>query len=105
MKNLFAADLRGWARVVFFFFYFGVMGMAQSKQTADVIYVNGKIYVGDEARLAQRNEALAVKGDRLLAVGDAATVKQFKGGDTKVVDLHGAFVMPGFNDAHVHLAN
>src|SRR4051812_1005867 len=105
MKNLFAADRRGWSRMVLFLFCFCVMGMAQTKQTADVIYVNGNIYVGDQARLAQRNEALAVKGERLLAVGDAATVKQFKGGNTKVVDLHGAFVMPGFNDAHVHLAN
>jgi predicted amidohydrolase YtcJ len=46
-----------------------------------------------------------VRGDRILAVGARAEVMNLKGPETKVVDLDGHFVMPGFNDAHMHLAS
>ena len=76
---------------------------------ADVIFTHGNIYTGvvDPASSlgsSKRAEAIAVKGDRILAVGDRAEIMKRKGPETKVVDLGGHFVMPGFNDAHMHLA-
>jgi predicted amidohydrolase YtcJ len=76
---------------------------------ADVIFIHGNIYTGmvDPSSMAagKRAEAIAVKADRVLAVGARDAVMKSKGPDTKVVDLGGHFVMPGFNDAHMHLAS
>jgi predicted amidohydrolase YtcJ len=76
---------------------------------ADLIFVHGNIYTGvaDEAafHVVHRAEALAVRGDRILAVGREKEILALKGMETQVVDLGGHFVMPGFNDAHLHLAD
>jgi len=77
---------------------------------ADVIFTHGNIYTGvvdPNAMLggAQRAEAIALKGDRILAVGPRDEIMKRKGPDTTVIDLGGHFVMPGFNDAHMHLAS
>ena len=50
-------------------------------------------------------EALAVKDGKILAVGDTKSILKLKGLGTKVMDLGGQFVLPGFNDAHLHLAS
>src|SRR5579863_1082377 len=75
---------------------------------ADRVYVHGIILTGeglDSAR-AVRVSALAVRGDAIVATGtDTEVLKDWRGPKTEVVDLHGKFVMPGFNDAHVHLAS
>lgn len=47
-------------------------------------------------------EALAIRGDRILAVGTLASVKQAAGADARQVDLKGRFLMPGMIDAHAH---
>jgi hypothetical protein len=62
--------------------------------------VNGVVWTGDPAR--PRAEALAVRGDRLAAVGTNAEARAVAGPRTEVVDLKGRFVSPGFNDAHLH---
>lgn len=87
------------------------VAMAQAPTTAtkaDVIYLHGNIYTGVRGTSTfgemQRAEAMVIKGDRVLAVGSAEEIAKLKGPQTQVMDLHGAFVMPGFNDAHVHLA-
>ena len=46
-----------------------------------------------------------MRGDRIHAVGKDVEILNLKGPSTKVVDLDGQFVMPGFNDAHLHLAD
>lgn len=80
---------------------------SQSSQKADVIYVHANIYTGtigsSSFHEVQRAHAMALRGDRVLAVGDEADIVKLKGQETNVVDLHGHFVMPGFNDAHIHL--
>jgi predicted amidohydrolase YtcJ len=81
-----------------------------SRPKADVIYTHGNIYtdvVDASASLeaGKRWEILAVRGDRILAIGMKEDIPKFKGPDTKIIDLGGHFVMPGFNDAHVHLAS
>ncbi|MFI5089651.1 MAG: amidohydrolase [Terriglobales bacterium] len=52
-----------------------------------------------------RVQAIAVRCGRIVAVGSDVEIEKLKGKHTQVVDLGGHFVMPGFNDAHVHLAN
>jgi predicted amidohydrolase YtcJ len=88
--------------------------MAQSSDTkenfkADLIFRHGNIYTGakDHSTFGdtqRRAEAMALKGDRIVAIGAADEVMKWKGPQTEIVDLNGNFVMPGFNDAHLHLA-
>src|ERR1700694_2505096 len=88
---------------------FGTSIMAQtaSRPTADSIYIHANIYTGvigqSSFHEVQRAEAIAVRGDKVLAVGTESEVVKLNGPETKVVDLKGRFVMPGFNDAHMHL--
>jgi predicted amidohydrolase YtcJ len=80
-----------------------------SPPKADILFVHGNIYTGVPANTAfasiEREEAIAVRGDRIEAVGKTADLEKFKGPQTQVIDLGGHFVMPGFNDAHLHLAD
>jgi predicted amidohydrolase YtcJ len=80
------------------------------KPKADVIFTHGNVYTGMVDATAslgagKRFEALAIVGDRILAVGPRDEIIKLKGPETKIVDLGGHFVMPGFNDAHMHLAS
>ena len=77
---------------------------------ADVIFTHGNVYSGvvdasTSLGTNKRAEAIAIRGDRILAVGSRDEIMKMKGPETKVVDLGGHFVMPGFNDAHMHLAS
>ncbi len=49
-------------------------------------------------------QAVAIKGDRILAIGTDQDMSRFTGPKTEVIDLKGRFACPGFNDAHLHLA-
>jgi predicted amidohydrolase YtcJ len=68
---------------------------------ASLLLVNGRVYTVDPAR--PWAEAVAIAGDRILAVGTSAELRRLAGPDTRVIDLRGQFVTPGFNDAHVHI--
>ena len=82
---------------------------AESGPRADVIFIHANIYTGVPADTPfssiLRAEAMALRGDRIQAVGKAVDIQKLKGPQTQVVDLSGHFVMPGFNDAHLHLAD
>ena len=83
---------------------------ASSKPKADVIFTHANIYTGVVDVTASlgagtRGQALAILGDKILAVGSRDEILKLKGPDTKIVDLDGHFMMPGFNDAHLHLAS
>jgi predicted amidohydrolase YtcJ len=82
--------------------------IAQNPVTADTIYFNGNILtgVGLTSPQPQRASAIAIARGVIIAVADTASVEaQFKGPSTQLIDLGGAFVMPGFNDAHAHLGS
>ncbi len=68
----------------------------------DIIFVDSDIYTQTTPARAQ---AMAVRDGRILAVGTDRDIRKLRGSHTQVVDLGGHFVMPGFNDAHVHLAS
>lgn len=68
---------------------------------ADLIFLNGFVHtVNDRDDVA---EALAVRGDRILAVGGRDDVLAHRGPRTRVVDLRGGSLLPGFIEAHCHL--
>ena len=75
--------------------------VSQERSAADLVLVNGRIYTVDTAR--PWVEAVAIRGTRITATGTTAEMKALSGAQTKTVDLKGAFVTPGFNDAHVHI--
>jgi len=74
---------------------------AIADQDADVILTNASIYTVDAEQ--PWADALAIAGERILAVGSRRQIMTNRGPDTQVIDLGGAFVSPGFNDAHVHM--
>ncbi len=87
---------------------------AQSASSAkpEQIFIHGNIYTGAEegfggapAKVYPRAQAIAVRAGRIVAIGTTQEIQKLKGPRTQVIDLGGHFVMPGFNDAHLHLAN
>ena len=76
---------------------------------ADVILFHGNVYTGVAGTSSfheiKRAEAIAIRGDRIQAVGSNDDILKLKGPQTEVIELSGHFVMPGFNDAHLHLAS
>src|SRR6187431_2016984 len=67
---------------------------------ANVVLTGGHVHTVDPAR--PRAEAVAVVGERIAAVGTADEVKTWIGPRTRVVDLAGRLLVPGFQDAHIH---
>jgi predicted amidohydrolase YtcJ len=66
----------------------------------DRLYVNGKVWTADDARPLA--EAIAVRGDRIVAVGSSAELRRLASSETQVIDLHGHLVVPGLQDSHLH---
>lgn len=69
-------------------------------RAADLILSGGKVFTGDGSR--PWAESVAIRGDRIVAVGSVAEVRALAGPSTRVVELAGRLVIPGVNDAHVH---
>src|SRR5947199_1954001 len=82
-------------------FMSGVCANAQPKPSATLIITNAAIYTVDKQH--PRAEAVAVMGDRIVAVGSRTEINLWRGPQTRVIDAGGKLLLPGFNDAHVHL--
>ena len=67
---------------------------------ADLILLNGEVLTMDSAKPVAR--ALAIRGDKLVAVGSDKEVRPWRTASTQVVDLRGKTVIPGLIDSHVH---
>ncbi|MEK6301553.1 MAG: amidohydrolase [Acidobacteriota bacterium] len=72
-------------------------------EPADLILRNGLVYTVDPTNTL--TEAVAIRGGKIVFVGSSKQVMQFRSKQTRVIDLKGAFVLPGFNDNHVHFAS
>lgn len=72
----------------------------QSHPTADVVYRNGNFYTVDAKQ--PRVTAVAIKNEKIVALGSDADLASWQGPQTKVVDLQGQFAMPGFIEGHGH---
>jgi predicted amidohydrolase YtcJ len=79
----------------------GVRALAQAPLSADLVLTHGRIWTEDPAK--PEAEAVAILGERIVRVGSAAEIATLIGPGTQVVDLKARRVLPGFNDAHVHL--
>src|SRR5262245_14389832 len=69
----------------------------------DAIFYNGKIIAVDSGFTIQ--QAFAVRGEQLVAVGTNAAIRALAGANTRLVDLRGSTVIPGLSDNHDHLYN
>ena len=78
-----------------------ITSCAQPKEVADQILYNAVIWTGEESN-ERYAKSIAVKDDIILAVG-TSDLSDFQDNTTKVIDLKGQFVVPGFIDSHVHL--
>jgi len=74
-----------------------------ARAAADTVIVNAKIHTVEAAK--PEAQALAISGERISAVGSREEINAWIGPQTKVIDAHGASVLPGFNDAHTHFAD
>ena len=73
---------------------------APPAQAPDLILTGGRIWTGDSAR--PYAEAVAARGERIVAVGSSAEVLRHRAAGTRVIELAGRFVTPGFIDNHTH---
>ena len=80
---------------------FAMAASAQRKtQPADTIVLHGKIYTSNPKQAWA--EALAIRGERIVAVGSDTDIANLQSKDTKVIDAKGRLVLPGFTDCHIH---
>ncbi|NSL54924.1 amidohydrolase [Uliginosibacterium aquaticum] len=81
-----------------------ISSISQAAQpVADVIYVGGKVVTVND--LQPEAEAVAIKTGKIIAVGYRDEVMKLKGGQTKLIDLAGKAMLPGFIDPHGHVFN
>ncbi len=89
------------------FIYFSVMFMAffscknNQDKKADFVLKNAIIWTGNQKQAEA--QALAIKEDKIIFIGNNQDVENFIGNNTKVIDAHGQMVTPGFIDSHVHI--
>jgi predicted amidohydrolase YtcJ len=76
------------------------VSVAEPSGAADTVITGASVYTMDPQQ--PRAEAVALRGDRILAVGSLSYVNQFKSRLTRVVNAHGQTLLPGFIDAHSH---
>ena len=69
-------------------------------QPAETVLLNAKVYTEN----AQQSwaHAVAMRGEKIVAVGDDAEIEKLRGPSTKVIDAEGKLVLPGFVDCHIH---
>jgi predicted amidohydrolase YtcJ len=73
---------------------------AAAEDAATTLFYDAHVFTAEYDR--PYAEAVAIRGDRIVAVGALGTVEQLAGQSARRVDLHGQFLMPGIIDAHVH---
>ncbi len=90
-----------------------VGALAQGKYSAapDSIFYDGNILTGTRLKAGDVDatpghvSAVAIRAGKIVAVGGDAAMLALKDAHTRTIDLKGAFAMPGFNDAHTHMAS
>jgi predicted amidohydrolase YtcJ len=83
------------------FFSLLLFSFLANAQTPDMVLINGKIFTSDAAM--PYAEALAIRGNRIMAVGKTTTIQKLAGPKTQTINLGGRTVIPGINDAHDHI--
>lgn len=99
---------RGFTWILALFVFMGVLGLSSGPgaqaparvEPASLVIHNGKIVTVDEAK--PEAQAMAMRGDTIVAVGTEAEINPHIGPATKVIDLNGALAVPGLIDSHGH---
>ena len=81
-------------------FYFIVGCSTNQNEKADTVFTNGFVYTVDS--INSKAEAVAIKDKSIIFIGDNDSVQKYIGDKTKVINLNGKMVLPGFVDAHCH---
>ena len=102
-KNINCRGPRALALVIISVFAAFPLLKAQERPSADLILTNAKVWTVDSAQ--PRAEAVAVIGERIVAVGSASDIDAWRGSKTTILDAGGRLVLPGFDDAHVHFTS
>ena len=71
-----------------------------AQDRADLLLLNARIYTVNTRQ--PRAEALAIRGDRIIAVGTAKEMEAYRGPSSKTIDAQGHLILPGFTDCHIH---
>lgn len=82
---------------------FALFPVTRQNTSADLILHNGVIWTVDQKNPTA--QAVAIRDGKFVVVGSNTDALKLRGENTRVVDLKGAFVVPGFNDNHVHFAS
>ncbi|HXG39238.1 MAG TPA: amidohydrolase [Bacteroidota bacterium] len=94
-KIIYTIILSGFLVALFLFF-----GALNQQDTATLVLRNGKIITVDDRQ--PQAQAIAVRGDKILAVGSNAEIERYLGRATQVIDLQGKLAIPGFIEGHGH---
>src|ERR1700704_3684752 len=71
-----------------------------SPEPADIIITNARIYTVNPQQ--EWAEAIAIHGEKIVAISDNATIETHRGKRTRVIDAHRRLILPGFTDCHTH---
>jgi predicted amidohydrolase YtcJ len=82
-----------------------IPALAEGQAPPETIVLNGTIYTGEgfAEDQPQTVQGMAIRGGKIVAIGNGLTIRGLAGPKTFVKDLAGRYVFPGFNDAHTHL--
>jgi predicted amidohydrolase YtcJ len=72
----------------------------QAVNPADLVITNGRVVTMEESQ--PETQAIAVTGDRIVALASSADIGRYVGASTKVIDVNGQLVVPGFVEGHGH---
>lgn len=96
-----------WGAYVAFGLLTGCLGLAPNAIAqgnpplpATTVVVNARVYTVNPRQ--PWAEAVAIRGDKIIAVGSAKDIAPYRGADTRVLDANGHLVLPGFVDCHIH---
>jgi len=82
------------------FLLLGSCSSGKESMPADLILTNGDIWIGDDNAVGP--QAVAIAGGKIVSLGTSDEIASYRGPNTQVIDLKGAFAMPGFIDNHTH---
>lgn len=85
---------------LWFLLFLITLQTVNAQTSADLVLINGKIWTVNDKQ--PEAEAVACRDGRIIAVGTTSEVRKLIGPETRIIDLQGRRVVPGFNDAHVH---
>ena len=92
--------IRNYSRLAILFLLLNLCRLSAQPSAIQLLLINGKIFTASND--IQFVEALAIRNGQIFSTGNSAELRPLAGSETKVIDLDGKLVLPGFHDAHLH---